>query len=212
MDENKAFADYCAAISELDNPIRNQTVKVNSSKGTYTFDYADLASIMDGIRPVFKKYNLALVQPVSSDGKTLTITTKIIHASGVVVEQSSMSDEAPSEPKALGSLITYLRRYALTALVGIAADDDDDGSAAQREPAVVTPKSPPKEDPSWVEGQASFIESLKAIGITYDIACSVCAATKQPRPSQLPADRREKLIAWLSTEAGKKKIDEVQSE
>lgn len=140
--ENQAYIDFCNAISELQNPTKNKKVTVKSEKGSYTFEYADLASILDVVRPVFLKHRLALIQPVSSDGQTVTVITKIVHASGVIIQENSMSGKVPGRIQELGGLITYLRRYALSSLVGIAADEDDDGNSYSDQPRKVEPRQP----------------------------------------------------------------------
>jgi len=161
--ENQAYVDFCNAISELQNPAKNRKVTVKSDKGSYTFEYADLASIMDIIRPVFLKNRLALVQPVSSDGQTVIVTTKIIHASGEVIQETTMSGKVPGRIQDLGGLITYLRRYALSSLVGIAADEDDDGNQYSDQPRKVEARQPARQAPPQAKTQPAEPGGKKAV-------------------------------------------------
>lgn len=136
-EENKAQSDFVKALGEMSNPPKNRTVNV---PGKYKFDYADLAVILDTVRPILAKNGLAVSQPVSfKDGKIL-VTTKIRHVSGVVVEEATLDGKDPGTPQQQGSLISYLRRYQLVSILGITADDDDDANAAQDQPAHHQPR------------------------------------------------------------------------
>jgi len=108
-----------AARAEMTHPVRN---KVNPH---FKYSYADLTSVLDAVVPVLNKHGLALVQLV--DVKSLV--TILMHTSGEYI--SSCADiPAHTNAQQLGSALTYLRRYTVQALAGLAAEDDDDGSAA----------------------------------------------------------------------------------
>lgn len=115
------------------------TVKTRDA-GSYTFRYAELGAILAAVRPVLSKHGLAITQPLE-DG---AIRTELRHADGGVVSTRFPFPRVPESPQQLGSLITYLRRYCLVALLGIASDDDDDaGQAADGKPDT-KPESKPK--------------------------------------------------------------------
>lgn len=136
-EESKAQADFVKALGEMTNPPKNRIVNV---PGKYKFEYADLAIILDTVRPVLAKNGLAVSQPVAfKDGK-IFVTTKIRHVSGVVVEEATLDGKDPGAPQQQGSLISYLRRYQLVSILGITADDDDDANAAQNQPAQHQPR------------------------------------------------------------------------
>lgn len=118
-----------AAQGEFTNPPRNKTVKIpTKTGGSFTFQYADLAGIMDTVRPVLSRHGLAIAQPLGHNGKDeITLKTILLHASGERIEGSEFavcSDKA--DAKDIGARITYMRRYALCAMLGIVADDDED--------------------------------------------------------------------------------------
>jgi hypothetical protein len=111
--------------------------------------YADLASIRDACRPL-AKYGLAHLQPTRADGPHVTVTTLLIHSSGEWISEDLTLTAGSNTPQAVGSAITYGRRYGLAAMVGIAPEDDDGEAAEPRNaaPAIdatrLTPKAPPK--------------------------------------------------------------------
>jgi ERF superfamily len=107
--------------------------------------YADLASIRDACRPL-AKFGLAHLQPTRAEGPHVTVTTILIHSSGEWISEDLTLTAVANTPQAVGSAITYGRRYGLAAMVGIAPEDDDGEAAEPRNaPAGVTyPVPPPK--------------------------------------------------------------------
>ena len=93
--------------------------------GSYSFDYAPLESILAATRRPLSENGLALVQ-ILDDGM---LVTRLIHESGASLT-GRVDLPAIAEIQAYGSAITYLRRYAIQAVLGIAAEDDDDGNRA----------------------------------------------------------------------------------
>lgn len=176
--------------------------------------YATLASIYAACRPALAAHGLAVVQAMSDGAdKRLVLTTRLLHQSGQWMESTvSVAPDKPG-PQALGSAATYLRRYALVALVGVATGEDDDGEAAERapEPAPAKPKRQTKaereaadttrregHDPSWAADRARFAAACAEAGPPYDVVAAWCEAHGRPRPSAMPQDRRDKLREWLT--------------
>jgi hypothetical protein len=105
---------------------RDKRVTVTTkSGGSYSFTYAPLDSILAAVRAPLAANGLAVVQVL--DGGALV--TFLIHESGASI--TGRVDLPPTaDIQGLGSAITYLRRYALQAVLGIAAEEDDDGNRA----------------------------------------------------------------------------------
>ncbi len=111
----------------------------DSANPFYKSKYADLASVWNACREALSQNGLAVVQGVSSDlvEKTVTVTTRLIHAGEFVEEELCLpaiqAGKAGAgerfDAQCIGSVITYARRYALAAMVGVAPDDDDDGQS-----------------------------------------------------------------------------------
>lgn len=132
-------AAICLAQAELKNPIKD-------TEG-YGYDYADLAGIIDNVKPVLKKYGLSVIQfPVSSD-EGVGVRTVLMHVSGEKLEDiyhlPIPEIGKANKAQAAGAAITYARRYALSAVLNISADDDTDASST--EPAK---KTEPASDPA----------------------------------------------------------------
>lgn len=122
-------AAIAAAQAEMGHATKDVTNPHFKSK------YADLASVMDACRPALAKQKVAVVQSpeLVRDTKTVRVVTRLVHASGQWLETSLEADVVKTDPQAIGSAITYLRRYGLAALASVAADDDDGNGASGRD-------------------------------------------------------------------------------
>ena len=109
------------AIGEIPNPPKNA---VNPH---FKNRYADLASIIETVKPILLKNGLTVIQGSEADGNIVTVRTRIVHVSGEWIETSLTMTAAGSDPQKIGSAITYARRYSISSFLNIAADDDDDG-------------------------------------------------------------------------------------
>ncbi len=109
------------AIGEIPNPPKNA---VNPH---FKNRYADLASIIETVKPILLKNGLTVIQGSEADGNIVTVRTRIVHVSGEWIETSLTMAAAGSDPQKIGSAITYARRYSISSFLNIAADDDDDG-------------------------------------------------------------------------------------
>lgn len=157
MSENPAFAAAAAALGELQNPGFSRTVKTDK----YRFDYAELSVILNGVRPILAKHGLFLVQPTSNPAPgVITVTTRLIYKDGTVVAEGTLSRKDEAAIQQTGSAITYLRRYSLCSLLGIAADEDDDGTAAEGIPAQHQPRPAPTPKASPQPAEPTPAEAL----------------------------------------------------
>lgn len=101
----------------------------DSTNPHFKSKYADLAAVRDACRPL-AKHGIAHLQPTKADGARVTVTTMLIHSSGEWIAEDLTLTAGQATPQAVGSAITYGRRYGLAAMVGIAPEDDD-GEAAE---------------------------------------------------------------------------------
>jgi hypothetical protein len=91
--------------------------------------YADLAAVWSVVREPLAANGLAVVQMPSAEGQKVTLTTLLIHTSGQYLLSELTMTAVKNDPQAIGSCITYARRYALAAVLGV-SQEDDDGAAA----------------------------------------------------------------------------------
>lgn len=102
-------------------------VKKESENPYFKSKYADLASIIDTIKEPLAKNGLGYTQfPIGEFG----LTTILMHESGEWIEETFTLRPVDAKPQSVGSAITYARRYALGAILGIATEEDDDGNKA----------------------------------------------------------------------------------
>lgn len=93
--------------------------------------YADLASVWDACRGPITAHGLSVVQTLGTDAAGVRITTMLLHSSGQWIADDLIMP-AGNTPQTAGSAITYGRRYALAAIVGVAPEDDDAEAAEGR--------------------------------------------------------------------------------
>jgi hypothetical protein len=127
---SKAQADITGALKDSSNPF-------------FKSKYADLASCWDACRKQLAANGLSVIQTTRMAEQGLMLVTTLAHSSGewIAGEMPVLTKDA--SPQGQGSGITYARRYALAAIVGLAQIDDDAEAAqgrraaAQPDPAVL---------------------------------------------------------------------------
>jgi hypothetical protein len=135
-------AALAKAQGERSNPEKSLTAIIRSPfprEGDRTFRYASLASGLDIVRKCLGQHEIATIQTtmIDQDSGQIRLTTLLAHASGEWIA-SDWPVCAVSEmalPHRMGAALTYARRYALFALVGIAGEDDLDAPDLLVEPS-----------------------------------------------------------------------------
>jgi hypothetical protein len=94
-----------------------------SKKGAWGM-YADLSEIIETIRPIMSKNGLAITQMLHSDETGTYLETMLCHESGGFLASKVKEDYSSENIQKFGSSITYLRRYALSSILGIVSDVD----------------------------------------------------------------------------------------
>lgn len=123
--------------------------------------YADLDACWDAAREALTTHGLSVVQGVSAQGKAVTVTTMLMHTSGQWLASDLTLEADKATAQSVGSAITYARRYAFSAMVGITSDEDDDGNAA-------VPPPPPKGAPVYEPEPPVEIPFAPKAGTTYE--------------------------------------------
>jgi hypothetical protein len=134
------------AQSELTNPEKSLTAIIRSPfprEDDRRFRYASLAAGLDIVRKSLGQHEIAAIQTTSieRDSGQIQLTTLLAHASGewIASEWPVCAVSESSVPHRMGAALTYARRYALFALVGIAGEDDLDAPDTLIEPSPATP-------------------------------------------------------------------------
>lgn len=127
----------------------------DSTNPFFKSHYADLASVMDAIRKPFSSNGLAYVQTTEIDEQGITVTTMLAHKSGQWIRGKLRMMPKDGTPQGIGSCMTYARRYALSAIAGVAQIDDDGNAASGKtqgiEGAYCGQKVNPRPDLSGVD-------------------------------------------------------------
>lgn len=128
------FAALAFAQSEVENATKASTNPHFKSK------YADLAEVLNTVRPVYSKHGIAIVQSTGFDGGMVSVTTALVHKEGGYITSVASCTPAKTDGQGVGAATTYLRRYSLAAACGVAQEDDDGNSAAHNRPAAAPAK------------------------------------------------------------------------
>lgn len=132
----KIAAALSKAQGEFPAIVKNRTASVRSEKGSYSYNYADLADVLKMVTPVLSKHELALIQRTRWDATKLAmcLETRLLHSSGQWLGARYPLPSGAGRPQEMGSALTYARRYSASALLGIATEEDDDGKGADEQP------------------------------------------------------------------------------
>lgn len=120
---NKALANF---HKEVKQPMKDANNPFFKSK------YVPLENVVEAIDDVAPKFGLTYSQyPVTTDDGKVGISTVLLHESGEFIEYPPATTKPDKNtPQGVGSALTYMRRYSLSAVFGITSDQDDDGNEA----------------------------------------------------------------------------------
>lgn len=119
---------------------RMKGAKKDSANPFFKSKYADLSSVAAACMDALNELGIAVVQaPSTSPDGAVSVETMLLHKSGQWMSETVTGKPKDDGPQALGSLITYLRRYSLAAFAGVAPEDDDAEAAEGRKDATVAP-------------------------------------------------------------------------
>jgi len=146
------------AIFQAQIEMQSTLTDVGKDKEGYGYKYASFDSIVQHIRPLLSAQGLGFIQTSTSNGDYIGVTTRLIHKSGEWVEDTFtmplVTLAKMNNYQVAGSAITYLKRYGLSAIVGIAVDEDIDASGEQAKPE-------PKQQHKKQESQSDRVSPLQ---------------------------------------------------
>jgi len=138
MKTSEQIIEISTALAKLQGTIGQAKKDVKA----YNYFYADLAQILDLIKEAMCLNGLTVIQDTAATDVGVSVTTRILHNSGQWIETSPLVIPiAKKDAHAIGSAITYGRRYQLCALIGIASTGEDDDGAAAIKPGKEAPQS-----------------------------------------------------------------------
>ncbi|WP_107841683.1 ERF family protein [Metasolibacillus meyeri] len=149
-----ALAKSWAAIQ---TPKHNKTVQVRTKNGgSYTFEYTDFAGILEAVRAIFVENKLTIMQnsytQMEHDKIFACVETIILHESGEFAKSYPLKFPAASSMQDFGGQITYMKRYSLAAMLGIATEKDDDANGASGNDYQYVQEPPRQQTPPQQQG------------------------------------------------------------
>jgi hypothetical protein len=143
--------------------------------------YFALSDLLEIVKPTFAKYGLAIIQIPSTEDGRISISAQVFHTSGHSWDFKSVGIKSEGLTlQALGSAMSYLKRYQLATLCGVAADlEDDDGNSGSKQPYASSPKQ------------------------------TTPAAQPAANHQRADDSRREVSFDWLTTDAEKKAAEAI---
>lgn len=130
METSDTINDLAAALAKAQGEITGALK--DSANPFFKSKYADLASCWDACRAPLSKNGLSVVQGLDVSEGHLYLKTRLLHATGQWISSTTPVTPKDDTPQGMGSALTYARRYALTAMVGVAQVDDDANAASGR--------------------------------------------------------------------------------
>lgn len=125
---SKSITALATALSQAQGEMKH--ADKNCTNPHFKSKYADIASINDASKAALTKYGLSVCQMASGEPPFVKMVTILLHKSGEWLSGQLNLRSTNDTPQGMGSAITYARRYALAAVLNIAAEEEDDGNAA----------------------------------------------------------------------------------
>jgi hypothetical protein len=185
-----------ATLGELFGALAKAQAKIEAADKSgnnphFNRKYATLGAVIEASREPMAENGLAVVQMPGNIEGNVAVTTILGHSSGEWIESTVYVAPAKFDAQGLGSVITYLRRYARMAIVGIAPEDDD-GEAAVSRPATVAPRArtAPKPDPAALKAEEEHKAAQEAYRL---LQGSIKLSAKEPEALRLLYNPKLKL-------------------
>jgi hypothetical protein len=144
MDKSEQLDKLASALSAFQGEVRDAP---KSSKA-HKHKYADLCQVLEIVRPLMAKHGLSLSQFPGAAESRVTVKSILMHSSGqwlsgVIEMQTENNHTGINAAQAVGLVITYARRYATAAILGITQTDDDGVQLGQLEPRAIENRAVP---------------------------------------------------------------------
>lgn len=137
MNKSESIKNLSTALSTFHGKV--DAVKKDADNPFFKSKYASLDNIMDTIKVPLAESGLTFAQFPSG---VAGLSTMLMHSgSGEWIEETFSVPLAKADPQGAGSAITYMRRYALGAILGLATETDDDGNAASATRQTAAPRA-----------------------------------------------------------------------
>lgn len=151
--------------------------------------YADLAAVVDAIKPALAEHGLWFTQITAPHDRGVYIETILMHESGEAMSLGTLVVPAMKpDAQGLGSALSYARRYSLMAAFGVPAEDDDGNAASGRQPA----RSEPEPEAISNERHAELVNAFEECETREDFA-KLFNALSQPERRAMRSQKAETM-------------------
>jgi len=134
--------------------------------------YADLEAVNGAVDPALGAHGLVMIQPVVSENDRLYVDTYLLHESGQHIEsrwEVVLDGTAKNRQQSEGAGVTYIRRYAKVAMLGLASEDDDDGNTGTRQSERQKPTQGQRQQSSGASGGDAERDMKKCFAIASEM-------------------------------------------
>jgi hypothetical protein len=127
---NELAAALAIANAQIGPLSLDKEAKIPSRTGSgFSYKYTSLANLIATIKKPLSDNGLSILNFPSAKGNEVKVTTLLLHKSGQFISGDFTMTSKTSDPKDVGSVISYARRYAETAILNLAGEEDFDGLA-----------------------------------------------------------------------------------
>lgn len=208
MNRSETIAELAKSLVKFNLEV-NKIAK-DADNPFFKNNYATLDTIIDEIRPILSKHGLSIMQIPSGDGQNVTLKTLLLHESGEWLESDELTMKpVKNDPQAVGSCITYARRYSLAAFLSLNTGEDDDGNGATYGKDKPKPKGNNGNNPSKPQGSGNGKASEKQMKMIHAKIAHVATLTqtdKQTVEDTLKGNINAENLSDLSSQLASKAI------
>ncbi len=142
------MGEFEVALSKLQGEITTVKTNKTADMGKFKIPYASYDHVLDHVRPHLAKHGFAVTNCARYTGDgTLVLDVKLVHISGVQ-SVSTLPLKSAGNPQALGSELSYMKRYGLGLVLSLAFEDEDDDGGRAGEQASTTKPAPRQRKPA----------------------------------------------------------------
>lgn len=194
---DKPLTPYEALVGAIQHC---QNVSASRINPHFRSRYFALGDLLAEIKPVFGHFGLCIIQIPNTGEKRISIQTQVIHTSGHIFQFGELGINTEGNIQQTGSALSYLRRYALATIVGVASDlegGDDDGNLAAKpvpaRPVQASQQTPAKSGGVIIKGQWHPFTSPDEQAAAKAVLVRKGWLTEAQTLDDLPDDRKAEL-------------------
>lgn len=212
MNQSPSITAFAAALALAQSEMTG--AKKGSSNPHFRSKYADLSSVMEAVMPALNRHGISVLQFPSFDLETklVSVETRLLHKSGEWM--SGTCSALPRDHKnvqAVGSTITYLKRYGLQSMTGCPSEDDDGNAASppprQRRQARRTTVVPPPPASSAPVTSDYLKAECEKVGVELQQLTHFLVDNKRAAPMNMSKAKAREMFVWLAGDGA----DQVRS-